>query len=114
MLGQTDLALIAHGTLPDQKACEIDPDQAREAFEINAVSVIALLTELAIRFQQQASGTIAVISSVAGDRGRSSNYVYGAAKAAVSTFVDGLAQRMHEHGCHGALHQTRLRRYTDD
>ena len=97
-LGQADLALVAHGTLPDQKACEKDLHQAREAFEVNAVSVIGLLTELATRFEQQASGTIAVISSVAGDRGRGSNYVYGAAKAAVSTFVGGLAQRMHAHG----------------
>jgi decaprenylphospho-beta-D-erythro-pentofuranosid-2-ulose 2-reductase len=59
---------------------------------------MALATLLATRFAARGRGTIAVISSVAGDRGRSSNYVYGASKAAVSAFMSGLRQRLHTKG----------------
>jgi short-subunit dehydrogenase len=91
---KVDVALIAHGTLPDQKACEADVGQTMAAFEINGLSHIGLLTLLAQRFEKQGTGTIAVITSVSGDRGRQSNYVYGAAKRAVSTFLDGLRHRL--------------------
>ncbi|HVO84809.1 MAG TPA: SDR family NAD(P)-dependent oxidoreductase, partial [Syntrophobacteria bacterium] len=94
-LGGLDTALIAHGTLPDQKACETSFDLTRREFATNALSVISLLTHLANSFERQGSGTLAVISSVAGDRGRQSNYVYGAAKAAVTTFLSGLRGRLH-------------------
>ncbi len=93
-MGGLDAVLIAHGTLPDQQACQASVDATLEAFTTNALSVIALLTLVANRFEQQGSGTIAVISSVAGDRGRQSNYVYGAAKGAVSTFTQGLRNRL--------------------
>ncbi|MEM9251877.1 MAG: SDR family oxidoreductase [Planctomycetota bacterium] len=99
-LGTIDLALIAHGTLPDQSACEADAELARRAFDINATSVISLLTPLAERMAKQGSGTIAVIGSVAGDRGRQSNYVYGSAKAAVAAFTQGLRQRLFKDGVH--------------
>ena len=89
-----DVALLAHGTLPDQKLCETDAGQTLSTLEINALSHISLLTMLAERFEQQGTGTIAVITSVAGDRGRKSNYVYGTAKRAVSTFLDGLRHRL--------------------
>lgn len=97
-LGGLDIALIAHGTLSDQKRCELSvPDMMRE-FESNALSVMALCTHLANRLEAQGSGTLAVISSVAGDRGRASNYVYGSAKAAVSAFLSGLRQRLWSKG----------------
>jgi short-subunit dehydrogenase len=99
-LGEIDIALIAHGTLPDQQACEASAEETRRQIEVNALSVISLLTELANRCAQQGHGTIAVISSVAGDRGRQSNYVYGCAKAAVSTFLQGLRNRLHGSGVH--------------
>ena len=89
-----DTVLIAHGTLPDQKACEASFETAREAFEINALSVVSLLTPIANRFEAQGQGTIAVMSSVAGDRGRQSNYVYGAAKGCLNVFLEGLAHRL--------------------
>lgn len=60
--------------------------------------MVSLLTLLANRLEAQKSGTIAVISSVAGDRGRSSNYVYGTAKGAVSLFLQGLRGRLHPSG----------------
>jgi len=89
-----DIALIAHGTLGDQAACERDAGLALREFNTNATSVLLLLTRLANLFEAQRHGTIAVISSVAGDRCRRSNYVYGAAKATVSAFCEGLRARL--------------------
>ncbi|MGE0800683.1 MAG: SDR family oxidoreductase [Lautropia sp.] len=99
-LGGVDIALIAHGTLPDQQACERDVAAMLSAFSSNGLSTIALLTRLANRMEAQRSGTVAVISSVAGDRGRPSNYVYGSAKAAVTTFCSGLRSRLLKSGVH--------------
>ena len=93
-----DLVLIAHGTLPNQKACEQSFELTRTEFEINALSTISLLTHLANYFEGQGCGTIVVISSVAGDRGRQSNYVYGSAKGAVTIFLQGLRNRLHKSG----------------
>jgi decaprenylphospho-beta-D-erythro-pentofuranosid-2-ulose 2-reductase len=93
-LGGIDVALIAHGTLPDQTACERSFDRTLEELRTNGLSIISLLTHLANYFEPRGSGTIAVISSVAGDRGRQSNYVYGTAKAAVTTFLEGLRNRL--------------------
>ncbi|MCU7374986.1 SDR family oxidoreductase [Tahibacter amnicola] len=97
-LGGLDTVLIAHGTLSNQRECEESVETLRREFDINALSVMALLTPLANRFAAQGHGTIAVISSVAGDRGRMSNYAYGAAKAAVSAFLSGLRQRLQKSG----------------
>lgn len=94
LLGGIDGVLIAHGTLPDQQACQADTALTRQEIETNALSVINLLTLLANRFEQQQRGVIAVISSVAGDRGRQSNYVYGAAKGMVTLFLQGLRNRL--------------------
>src|SRR5579863_8452384 len=84
-LNGLDAVLIAHGTLGDQQKCEQSVSETLKEFQTNAISVISLLTFLANYFEQQRRGCIAVISSVAGDRGRKSNYVYGSSKAAVST-----------------------------
>lgn len=97
-MGRIDVALIAWGTLPDQGACERDASVAlRESFT-NGTSVISLLTLLANRLESQGAGAIGVITSVAGDRGRPSNYVYGSAKKAVSTFCEGLRARLSRSG----------------
>jgi short-subunit dehydrogenase len=97
-LGGLDVALIAHGTLPDQKACEASVEKTLQEFDNNGLSVIALCTLLANHFEAQGSGSIAVISSVAGDRGRQSNYVYGAAKGMVTRFLQGLRNRLAKKG----------------
>lgn len=97
-LDQVDVVLVAHGTLPNQKACEHSVELAMAEFGTNATSTIALLTLIANRMEGAGRGCITVISSVAGDRGRASNYLYGAAKSAVSTFLDGLRQRLDKHG----------------
>jgi decaprenylphospho-beta-D-erythro-pentofuranosid-2-ulose 2-reductase len=98
VLGGVDTVLIAHGVLSDQAACEQSVEATLGDLDINALSAIALLTLIANRFEAQRRGSIAVLSSVAGDRGRKSNYVYGTAKAALSTFVSGLRARLHGAG----------------
>ncbi|HDN27488.1 MAG TPA: SDR family oxidoreductase [Thioploca sp.] len=90
-----DTVLIAHGTLDDQKACEQDFAKAEQALRTNFLSVVSLLTPIANRLEKQHYGCIAVISSVAGDRGRQSNYIYGTAKGALSLFLQGLRNRLH-------------------
>jgi short-subunit dehydrogenase len=92
ILGEVDVVLIAHGTLPDQTKCEASVEYALEQFAINGTATIALLSALASRLRS--GGSIAVISSVAGDRGRASNYLYGSAKAAVNAYASGLRQRL--------------------
>lgn len=99
-MGTIDVALIAHGTLPIQEDIQDDYKLSYEALDVNGLSVISLMTVLATNMADHKRGTIAVISSVAGDRGRESNYVYGTAKAMVSTFAQGLRNRMEKLGVH--------------
>ena len=91
-----DTVLIAHGTLSNQKTCEKSIKETFAEINTNALSTISLLTHISNRFEAKRRGTIAVISSVAGDRGRASNYVYGSAKAMVTVFTSGLRQRLHK------------------
>jgi len=95
-MGGIDTVLIAHGTLSNQSACEQSVEETLSEIKTNALSTISLLTLVANRFEAKQAGTIAVISSVAGDRGRASNYVYGSAKAMVTAFTSGLRQRLHK------------------
>ena len=97
-LGEIDLALIAHGDLPDQKQCETSAKNTVRSLTINSVSVISLATIITNLFEEQKKGVLVVLSSVAGDRGRASNYVYGAAKSSVSTFLEGLSARLQRTG----------------
>jgi len=97
-LGRIDMVLVAHGSLPDQAACERDAALAVREFNNNGLSVISFLTHLAPLVEAQRSGCIGVISSVAGDRGRPSNYLYGSAKSAVTTFCSGLRARLYKAG----------------
>ena len=93
-LGGLDIVFIAHGTLPNQEQAQKDIDIIRKELSTNCVSVMALSSIAANYFEEKQSGTIAVISSVAGDRGRQSNYIYGAAKGGVSIFLQGLRNRL--------------------
>jgi short-subunit dehydrogenase len=85
--------LIAHGNLPDQKECEQNVTLARDALEINGVSPVLFAEAFAQQMEHVGRGTIAIIGSVAGDRGRKTNYVYGAAKGMVERYVQGLQHR---------------------
>jgi FAD/FMN-containing dehydrogenase/short-subunit dehydrogenase len=96
--GGIDVALIAYAIQPDQAAAELDPTAAERAMMTNFVSPVVLLGELARRFRMQGSGTIAAITSVAGDRGRKSNYIYGAAKGGLHRFLEGLRHGLHADG----------------
>jgi NADP-dependent 3-hydroxy acid dehydrogenase YdfG len=93
-----DCLFIAYGILPDQKLCEMDADELKKALDINFTSAAGILIRMATHFEKQGRGTIAVISSVAGDRGRQSNYVYGSAKGALTVFAAGLRQRLSKSG----------------
>ena len=95
-----DLTLFAYGTLGHQRACEQDFSETIREFKTNCLSVLSLLTLVANQFEQQGSGCLAVISSVAGDRGRQSNYVYGSAKGALSIFLQGLRNRLYKSQVH--------------
>jgi decaprenylphospho-beta-D-erythro-pentofuranosid-2-ulose 2-reductase len=96
--GGLDVALIAHGVLPDQARCQSSADEAIRSLDVNFLSAVALLTPLANRFEAARGGCIAVITSVAGDRGRQSNYIYGAAKGGLDRFLEGLRNRLHHAG----------------
>ncbi len=97
-LKMIDVVLISHGSLPDQPRCESDFPTALHELSINAIGTLSLLTHIANHMERQGSGTIAVITSVAGDRGRQSNYVYGAAKSMVSAYLQGLRNRLYPRG----------------
>jgi decaprenylphospho-beta-D-erythro-pentofuranosid-2-ulose 2-reductase len=86
--------LISYGTLSNQELCENSVIAALDQLKTNFLSVVSLLTLIGNRFEEQRNGCIAVISSVAGDRGRQSNYVYGAAKGALTVFLSGLRNRL--------------------
>lgn len=97
-LGGLDVVLIAHGTLPNQTICEQNVEATVKEFRTNCLSVVSLLTHLANYFEKERGGCIAVITSVAGDRGRQSNYIYGAAKGAISIFLQGMRNRLSKAG----------------
>ena len=95
-----DVALLAYGSLSDQAACEKDATKTVESIHVNFVSAVSWLTLLSNRFERQGRGTIAAISSVAGDRGRQSNYIYGAGKGGLTIFLQGLRNRLCRSGVH--------------
>jgi decaprenylphospho-beta-D-erythro-pentofuranosid-2-ulose 2-reductase len=92
--GCPDLVLIAHGTLPDQALCQQDLTSNAGALQINGVSPVLFAEAFVAHLLSAGRGTLAVIGSVAGDRGRKSNYVYGAAKGLVTRYVQGLQHRL--------------------
>ncbi len=92
--GPIDIALIAHGSLPDQATCQADPLAAHEALAVNAVSPALFAEAFAGHMERTGRGRLGIIGSVAGDRGRKSNYVYGAAKGLVTRYAQGLQHRL--------------------
>lgn len=96
-----DHVLIAYGVLGDPQEVEHDAQAAEDVIQINFTSAALWILEAANRLEQQGFGALIVLGSVAGDRGRRSNYVYGATKAALATLVEGVAHRFGPHGPHG-------------
>lgn len=91
--GPVDIVLIAHGSLPEQSSCQDALSACREALEVNGISPVLYAEAFAKHMAQANRGTLALIGSVAGDRGRKSNYVYGAAKGLVTRYAQGLQHR---------------------
>jgi decaprenylphospho-beta-D-erythro-pentofuranosid-2-ulose 2-reductase len=89
-----DIAICAVGLLEPQASLIANPVRTRIMMETNYLAPALLLAEIAERMEARGSGTIVGISSVAGDRGRASNYIYGSAKAGFSAFLSGLRARL--------------------
>lgn len=98
--GRVDGALFCFGSLPDQQECQFDMQQLHQALDVNFTAAASIIHPIAAHMESEGTGWLAVISSVAGDRGRQSNYVYGAAKAGLSTFLQGLRNRLQPAGVH--------------
>jgi decaprenylphospho-beta-D-erythro-pentofuranosid-2-ulose 2-reductase len=92
-LGGVDAAVLAYGILGNQQEAEKDFTEVRRIFETNFLSASSWILRIAARFAAQRRGALAVISSVAGDRGRKSNFIYGTSKGALSTLLEGLRHR---------------------
>ena len=95
---KVDLVLCCVGLLGDQEQARHDVELAERIVRTNFTGLIPMLSMVADSFEQRGTGKLIVVSSVAGDRGRASNYVYGSAKAGLSAFLSGLRQRLHNHG----------------
>jgi decaprenylphospho-beta-D-erythro-pentofuranosid-2-ulose 2-reductase len=93
-----DIAYLAHGILGDQTVAETDFSHAAQILHTNFVAPVSLLTWLANYCVPRRAGVLAVISSVAGERGRKSNYLYGSSKAGLTTFLAGLRNRIDREG----------------
>jgi len=95
-----EIAVCAVGYMGEQGRSEADMAAARLVMRTNFEAPATVLGLLANRFEARASGTIVGISSVAGDRGRATNYVYGAAKAGFTAYLSGLRNRLAGKGVH--------------
>jgi decaprenylphospho-beta-D-erythro-pentofuranosid-2-ulose 2-reductase len=93
-----DTVLLAYGSMRNQKHSETSVDVLLEELQVNFVSATAILTLFAADLERRRTGCLAAITSVAGDRGRRANYVYGSAKGALSLFLQGLRSRLHPAG----------------
>jgi decaprenylphospho-beta-D-erythro-pentofuranosid-2-ulose 2-reductase len=93
-----DTVLLAYGSMHSQKESEASVDVLLDELQVNFVSATAILTLFAADLERRRTGCIAAITSVAGDRGRRSNYVYGSAKGALALFLQGLRSRLHASG----------------
>ena len=95
-----DEVLVAFGTLGDADGDRHDASGALRTLHVNFDGAVSLLTPIADHFERRRGGQIVVLGSPAGDRGRQSNYVYGAAKAGLAVFTQGLRNRLSPAGVH--------------
>jgi len=93
-LNGLDLLFVCYGILPNQKELEKEPIKIVENYNINTISLIHFVTIVANYFESKKTGTIAVVTSVAGERGRKSNFFYGSAKACVDVYLQGLRHKL--------------------
>ncbi|MFC5528993.1 SDR family oxidoreductase [Cohnella yongneupensis] len=97
-LGHLDGIILCYGYMGDQQQSQVDNNLAKEVIDVNYTSCVSILHIAAQYFEARKSGFICAISSVAGDRGRQSNYIYGSAKGALSLFLQGLRNRLSKSG----------------
>jgi decaprenylphospho-beta-D-erythro-pentofuranosid-2-ulose 2-reductase len=102
-LGGIDIVLLAYALPGDQQACERTPEATAEVLRTNFTSAATWCLAAASILEAQGSGALVVIGSVAGDRGRRSNYVYGASKAGLGALVEGIAHRLARSGARAVL-----------
>jgi decaprenylphospho-beta-D-erythro-pentofuranosid-2-ulose 2-reductase len=95
-----DIVVCVFGLLGDQFSAQQSWSACEEILFTNYVGAVSILNVVANDFEKQKKGTIIGISSVAGDRGRQSNYFYGSAKAGFTAYLSGLRNRMFHHGVH--------------
>ncbi|ELX9580989.1 SDR family NAD(P)-dependent oxidoreductase [Escherichia coli] len=93
-VSSVDIVLIAHGILSDQQLCQNNLRQNFDSLQVNGISPVLFAEAFAKHMEANNSGIIAVIGSVAGDRGRKSNYVYGASKGLIERYIQGLQHRL--------------------
>lgn len=93
-----DVVIQAFGVLTNQKECQDDFEKAKKMLDINLAGAVSILEIIAADFEQRGTGTIIGISSVAGERGRKSNYMYASSKAGLTVYLDGLRHRMYGSG----------------
>lgn len=98
--GDVDIVLLAFGVLGTQDAAEADPMKAVEVAQVNYTGAVSVGLHVARRLRQQGHGSLVVFSSVAGDRARRTNYVYGSTKAGLDAFAQGLGDALHGTGAH--------------
>jgi len=98
--GDIDVTVIAFGVLGNQADFDADPASAVEAAQVNYVGGVSVGMRVATRLREQGHGALIVLSSVAGERARASNYVYGSTKAGLDVFATGLGDALHGSGVH--------------
>jgi decaprenylphospho-beta-D-erythro-pentofuranosid-2-ulose 2-reductase len=96
--GDVDIVLLAFGVLGDQAEAEADPDAAVAVATTNYTGAVSAGLRVAARLRRQGHGVLVVLSSVAGDRARRSNFVYGSTKAGLDAFAQGLGDALHGSG----------------
>jgi len=99
-LDKIDIVLIAHGILSNQNQILNNTNEIIKEINTNGVSTICLIVELVKELKKNNGGVIATITSVAGDRGKSSNFIYGSSKSMVSCFLSGLRQKLFNTNIH--------------
>lgn len=95
-----DITALFFGYLGDQQRAETDWNESRKIIEVNYTGAVSVLNRIACRYARQGRGTMVGVSSVAGERGRQSNYLYGSAKAGFTAYLSGLRNRLYSQGVH--------------
>lgn len=95
-----DAVIAVFGYMGDQKKARTDFSEVQKTIDVNFTGMVSILNIVAADFEERGNGSIVAVSSVAGDRGRQSNYIYGSAKAGLTAYLAGLRNRLAKKGVH--------------